>query len=129
MKEKNTHDPSVDGRIELGVRVVDHTLDILRIHLDCEVCHTKNENANCSQSIKQPVQLELHLQVVALNFCETNGTKAIWILLSVIPDLQQNKLNHNVRSIDGQDNLVSAHVVQSMKHRGMTDHILKMLHH
>ena len=78
--------------------------------------------------MEQPVQLKPHLQVAALNFCETNGTEAIEILLSIIPNLQQNKSNHDVRSVDDQDDLVSGCVVQSTKCGGMTDCILEMLH-
>ena len=51
MKEKNAHDPSVDGRIGLEVRVVNHTLHVLHIHLNCEICNTKNENMNCLQGV------------------------------------------------------------------------------
>ena len=129
MKEKNACNPLVDGHIGLEVRVIDHTLHVLCVHLDCEIHNTKNGNMNCSQSTEQPVQLKLHLQVVALNFYEANGTKVIWISFSVIPNLQRNKPDHNVRSINSQDDLVSRHVIQSTKCGGMTDCVLETLHH
>lgn len=129
MKEKNIRNPSFDGRIGLKVRVIDHTLHILCIHLNCKTCDTKNKNANCSQSTGQPIQLKLYLQVAALDFHETNGTEVIWISLFIIPDLQQNKPNCDIRSINSKDDLVSGHVIQLTKHRRMTDHILKTLYY
>ena len=61
MKEKNARDSLVDGCIGLEVRVVDHILHILHVHLNCEIHDTKNENMNCLQSVEQPIQLELCL--------------------------------------------------------------------
>ena len=63
MKQENPSNPSIDGRIRLYVRVIDHTPNVLCINLDDQVLHPNDIDTNCSQCSEQPVQLHLGLGV------------------------------------------------------------------
>jgi hypothetical protein len=65
---------------------------------------------------------------MTLNFCEAKRPEAVRIALAIVTLLRQNISDCNHRDIDRQDNFSPAHIVQPMKHRGLYDLILKMLH-
>ena len=44
VKEQNTGNPPVNGRVQLQVRVVDHTLDVLGVHFNYKVSNSEDEN-------------------------------------------------------------------------------------
>ena len=52
VKEQNTGDPPVNGRIRLQVRVVDHTLDVLGVHFNYKVSNSEDENSDRSERPK-----------------------------------------------------------------------------
>jgi hypothetical protein len=55
IKQENTRNPSIDRRVGLQIRIIDHTLDVLRINLDSEVCDAKDPYANRAECSEESV--------------------------------------------------------------------------
>jgi len=57
IKQQNTSDPSIDRCVRLHVWIVNHTLDILSVHLDSEVPDTEYPYTDCVECAEESVKL------------------------------------------------------------------------
>jgi hypothetical protein len=55
IKQENTCNPPIDRRVGLQIRIIDHTLDVLRIDLDSEVCDAKDPYVNHTEGSEESV--------------------------------------------------------------------------
>ena len=76
VKEHDGSDPIVYSRVQLYIRVLEHALDILGIHLYDKVSDTNNVYMEGAESAKEPIELNLWLGVALLMLVPGNGAEA-----------------------------------------------------
>jgi hypothetical protein len=83
IEEKDSGDPLVDGHIGLDVGVLEHTVDVLSIHLHDKIFDTDEVEMESTECLEQTIELELGLQVMGLAFVPSNGTKAGGMVVAI----------------------------------------------
>ena len=76
VKEHDCSNPAVYSCVRLHVRVLEHALDVLSIHLYDEVSDAGDVYIEGAESAKEPIELDLQLGVALLVLVPGDGAEA-----------------------------------------------------
>jgi len=56
IEQQDTGNPSIDRHVRLHVRIVNHTLDVLGVHLDSEVSDSEDPYVDSAESAEESIK-------------------------------------------------------------------------
>jgi hypothetical protein len=115
VEKQDGSDPAIDCCVGLHVGVVEHSLDVLCIHFNHKPADADEVKVECSECLKQSIELEFGLGIMRLMLIPRDRTEAHGAASPVCTILRQYPSYSMVRGVDSKINRAIRGVINGDK--------------